>query len=81
MIKIEAGSNGNFIINGDPRQRGSFNYIFTGNGDSYLRVFPIHDLKSQAYKGEFPSEWVKAGDVPFTDKADFISYINDIMFL
>lgn len=81
MIKIEKGEYGNFIINGDPRQRGNFDYVFTGNGDSYLRIFPIHDIKSQGYKGEFPSEWVKGDDTPFADKADFIDYVDDIMFL
>ena len=80
MPKIQAGLNGNFIIDGDRRQRGNYDYIFTGTGDSYLRVFPVNDTKEQGYRGKFPEEWVKGDNSPFTDVDDFKSYISPFFF-
>jgi hypothetical protein len=80
LNKIQAGADGNFIINGDVRQRGSYDYVFTGNGDSYLRVFPVHDTKEQGYRGKFPEEWVKGDNSPFADAADFKTYIGSFFF-
>lgn len=78
-IKIEQGANGNFIIDGDRRQKGSYGYTFTDGGNK-LSLYGIHNTKSQVYKGNFPSDFVKVGDIPFVDKTDFITYINDIIF-
>lgn len=78
-IKIEQGANGNFIIDGDRRQKGGYGYTFT-DGDSKLTLFGKFNTKSKVYRGNFPSDFVKTGDVAFTDKADFITYINDIIF-
>ena len=78
MPQIEVGDNGNFIIDGDRRQRGSYDYIFLGN--NVLEVFPVHDTKERSYKGVFPDEWTKAGAVAFTDEADFIAYIDSFFF-
>ena len=80
MPKIQAGLNGNFIIDGDRRQRGNYDYIFTGTGDSYLRVFPVHDTKEQGYRGKFPEEWQKGNGDPFIDVDDFKSYISPFFF-
>lgn len=78
MPQIEIGDNGNFIIDGDRRQRGNYDYIFLGN--DVLEVFPVHDTKERSYKGKFPEEWTKAGGISFTDKADFVSYIDSFFF-
>jgi hypothetical protein len=78
MPQIEQGDNGNFIIDGDRRQRGNYDYIFLGN--NVLEVFPVHDTKERSYKGVFPDEWTKVGGNPYTDEADFISYINAFFF-
>jgi hypothetical protein len=78
-IKIEAGDNGNFIIDGDRRQKGSYAYTFTDGGNK-LSLYSIFSTKSKVYKGNFPNGFVKANDTVFSDKADFINYVNAIIF-
>lgn len=81
--KIQEESNGYFSIDGNNLQKGDYYYRFLseGSGDDYLHIKSKYNNNQIGFEGNFPNDFIKGDDSPFTDKDDFESYVASFFFL